>query len=166
MTPRSCLRWKPTGSVFKNVVLRWVPTGKTFASSTTKVDSEPLNGSNADITNQCESEQALDVSAGTGNCSNKTECLPQIPEYVLCYALTELLAWKPLGFLFASLHTSLCHLSDGCDKTGILNDVPSEGGGLVCSARRVSIVPDHPEKFLPSKEAVYGFKNAQELWLR
>ncbi|GJX28611.1 hypothetical protein Tco_0236690, partial [Tanacetum coccineum] len=63
MTPRSCLKWKPTGRVFKNVVLRWVPTGKTFASSTTKVDSEPPNGSNADITNQCESEQALDVSA-------------------------------------------------------------------------------------------------------
>ncbi|GJW46753.1 hypothetical protein Tco_0078399 [Tanacetum coccineum] len=65
MTPRSCLRWKPTGRVFKNVVLRWVPTRKTFASSTTKVDSEPPNGSNADITNQCESEQALDVSTST-----------------------------------------------------------------------------------------------------
>ncbi|GJZ71515.1 hypothetical protein Tco_0635366 [Tanacetum coccineum] len=65
MTPRSCLRWKPTGRVFKNVVLRWVPTRKTFASSTTKVDSEPPNGSKEDITNQCESEQALDVSAGT-----------------------------------------------------------------------------------------------------
>ncbi|GJT22711.1 retrovirus-related pol polyprotein from transposon TNT 1-94 [Tanacetum coccineum] len=58
-------KWKPTGRVFKNVVLRWVPTRKTFTSSKTKVDSEPLNGSNADITNQCESEQALDVSAGT-----------------------------------------------------------------------------------------------------
>ncbi|GJT29288.1 retrovirus-related pol polyprotein from transposon TNT 1-94 [Tanacetum coccineum] len=65
MTPRSCLRWKPTGRVFKNVVLRWVPTRKTFTSSTTKVDSETPNGSNADITNQCESEQALDVSACT-----------------------------------------------------------------------------------------------------
>ncbi|GJT73508.1 hypothetical protein Tco_1032794 [Tanacetum coccineum] len=30
---------------------------------TTRVDSEPPNGSNADITNQCEIEQALDVSA-------------------------------------------------------------------------------------------------------
>ncbi|GKA12174.1 ribonuclease H-like domain-containing protein, partial [Tanacetum coccineum] len=30
----------------------------------TKVDSEPPNGSKEDITNQCESEQALDVSAG------------------------------------------------------------------------------------------------------
>ncbi|GJR68706.1 hypothetical protein Tco_0014771 [Tanacetum coccineum] len=48
-----------------DVCLRWDPTGKTFASSTTKVESEPPNGSNADIPNQCESEQALNVSAGT-----------------------------------------------------------------------------------------------------
>ncbi|GJT97728.1 retrovirus-related pol polyprotein from transposon TNT 1-94 [Tanacetum coccineum] len=64
-TPRSCLRWQPTGRILKTVCLRWVPTGKTFASSTTKVESEPPNGSNADIPNQCESEQALNVSAGT-----------------------------------------------------------------------------------------------------
>ncbi|GJU72705.1 hypothetical protein Tco_1264110 [Tanacetum coccineum] len=42
-----------------------VPTGKIFTSSTTKVDSEPQNGSKKDITNQCESEQALEVSGGT-----------------------------------------------------------------------------------------------------
>ncbi|GKB67062.1 hypothetical protein Tco_0928474 [Tanacetum coccineum] len=65
MTPRSCLRWKPTGRIFKTIGLRWVPTGKIFAFSTNKVDSEPPNGSKGDITNQCESEQALDVSAGT-----------------------------------------------------------------------------------------------------
>nr|GFB54138.1 hypothetical protein [Tanacetum cinerariifolium] len=65
MTPGSCLRWKLTGKIFKTVDLRWVPTGKIFASSTTKVDSEPLNGSNADITNQYECEQTLDVSACT-----------------------------------------------------------------------------------------------------
>ncbi|GJX52274.1 hypothetical protein Tco_0280643, partial [Tanacetum coccineum] len=41
-----------------------VPTGKIFTSSTTKVDSEPPNGSKEDIANQCESELALDVSAG------------------------------------------------------------------------------------------------------
>ncbi|GJV94464.1 hypothetical protein Tco_1546041 [Tanacetum coccineum] len=58
-------RWQPTGRILKTVCLRWVPTGKTFASSTTKVESEPPNGSNADIPNQCESEQALNVSAGT-----------------------------------------------------------------------------------------------------
>ncbi|GKD58140.1 hypothetical protein Tco_1295649 [Tanacetum coccineum] len=66
---RSGLRWKPTGKIFKTVGLRWVPTGKIFISSTTKVDSEPQNGSNADITNQYESTQTLDVSAGTSNLS-------------------------------------------------------------------------------------------------
>nr|GFB32392.1 hypothetical protein [Tanacetum cinerariifolium] len=65
MTPRSCLRWKPTGKIFKTVGLRWVPTGKIFTSSTTKVDSKPVNGSNADITNQYECERTLNLSAGT-----------------------------------------------------------------------------------------------------
>ncbi|GKB32920.1 hypothetical protein Tco_0872321 [Tanacetum coccineum] len=54
-----------SGKIFKIVVLRWVPTRKIFTSSTTKVDSEPTNGSNEDITNQYECEQTLDVSAGT-----------------------------------------------------------------------------------------------------
>ncbi|GJX65031.1 hypothetical protein Tco_0299374 [Tanacetum coccineum] len=69
MTPRSCLRWKPTSKIFKTVGLRWVPTGKIFTSSTTKVDSEPPNGSNEDITNPYECKQTLDVSAGTLNLS-------------------------------------------------------------------------------------------------
>ncbi|GJZ18631.1 hypothetical protein Tco_0554754 [Tanacetum coccineum] len=67
-SPRSLvlsIRWQQRCSILKTVCLRWVPTGKTFASSTTKVESEPPNGSNADIPNQCESEQALNVSAGT-----------------------------------------------------------------------------------------------------
>nr|GEX07598.1 hypothetical protein [Tanacetum cinerariifolium] len=55
--------------IFKTAGLRWIPTGKIFASSTTKVDSEPLNGLNADITNQYECEQTLDVSACTLNLS-------------------------------------------------------------------------------------------------
>ncbi|GJR12801.1 hypothetical protein Tco_0795453 [Tanacetum coccineum] len=49
--PRSYLTWQPTGRILKTVCLRWVPTGKTFASSTTKVESETPNGSNADIPN-------------------------------------------------------------------------------------------------------------------
>ncbi|GJS40713.1 putative reverse transcriptase domain-containing protein [Tanacetum coccineum] len=56
-------RWNLIGVEFKTIGLRWVPTGKIFAFSTNKVDSEPPNGSKEDITNQCESEQALDVSA-------------------------------------------------------------------------------------------------------
>ncbi|GJY35516.1 ribonuclease H-like domain-containing protein [Tanacetum coccineum] len=65
MTHRSCLRWKPTSKIFKIVGLKWIPTGKIFTSSTSKVDSEPKNGSNDDITNQYECKQTLDVSAGT-----------------------------------------------------------------------------------------------------
>nr|GEV83653.1 hypothetical protein [Tanacetum cinerariifolium] len=70
MSPRSYLRWKPTGKIFKTVGLRWVPTGRILTSSTTKVDSEPLNGSNVDITNQYECEQTLDVSAGSNPSTN------------------------------------------------------------------------------------------------
>ncbi|GJX58711.1 hypothetical protein Tco_0290101 [Tanacetum coccineum] len=69
MTPRSCLKWKPTGKIFKTVGLRWVPTRKIFTYSTTKVDSKPLNGSNDDITNPYECVQTLNVSAGTLNLS-------------------------------------------------------------------------------------------------
>ncbi|GKB34952.1 hypothetical protein Tco_0879894, partial [Tanacetum coccineum] len=65
-TPRSCLRWKPTGRIFKIAGLRWIPTRKMFTDNTTKVDSEPSNGSNDDITNSYECDQTLNVSAGPG----------------------------------------------------------------------------------------------------
>ncbi|GKC35993.1 retrovirus-related pol polyprotein from transposon TNT 1-94 [Tanacetum coccineum] len=55
----------------------WVPTGKIFTSSTTKVDSEPTNGFNKDITNQYECEQTLDFSAGTLNLSAGTSFNPK-----------------------------------------------------------------------------------------
>ncbi|GJY75518.1 hypothetical protein Tco_0480634 [Tanacetum coccineum] len=94
MTPRSCLRWKPTGKIFKTVGLRWVPTGKIFTSSTTKVDSEPQNGSNADITNQYESAQTLDVSAGTSNLSAGTSFNPK-KEGLRVWLLKRLISEKP-----------------------------------------------------------------------
>ncbi|GKC98162.1 hypothetical protein Tco_1168437, partial [Tanacetum coccineum] len=64
-SPRSDLRWKPTGRIFKSVGLRWIPTGKLFDSCTSKDDSEPTHGSNVDIPNNHESKQTLDLSAGT-----------------------------------------------------------------------------------------------------
>ncbi|GJW38487.1 hypothetical protein Tco_0064332 [Tanacetum coccineum] len=84
MTLRSCLRWKPTGKIFKNVGLRWVPTGKIFTSSTTKVNSEPTNGSNEDITNQYECKQTLNVSAGTLNLSACTSFNPKKEGLKVC----------------------------------------------------------------------------------
>ncbi|GJY49708.1 hypothetical protein Tco_0439664 [Tanacetum coccineum] len=64
-SPRSDLRWKPTGRIFKSVGLRWIPIGKLFDSCTSKVDSEPPHGSNVDIPNIHECKQTLDVSACT-----------------------------------------------------------------------------------------------------
>nr|GEW33340.1 hypothetical protein [Tanacetum cinerariifolium] len=63
-TPGSCLRCISMGRIFNTVGLRWVPTGKTFPSSTTKVDCEPPNDSNEDITNPYKCDQTLNVSAG------------------------------------------------------------------------------------------------------
>ncbi|GJW23411.1 hypothetical protein Tco_0034033 [Tanacetum coccineum] len=68
-SPRSGLRWKPTGKIFTTVGLKWIPTGKLFNSCTSKVDSEPPNGSNDYITNPYECDQTLNVSAGTLNLS-------------------------------------------------------------------------------------------------
>nr|GEW60642.1 hypothetical protein [Tanacetum cinerariifolium] len=62
---RYCLRWTLTGRIFKTVGLRWVPTEKIFTSSTTTGDTEPLHGSNIDITNLRECKQTLDSSVGT-----------------------------------------------------------------------------------------------------
>nr|GEW53953.1 retrovirus-related Pol polyprotein from transposon TNT 1-94 [Tanacetum cinerariifolium] len=47
--------------IFKTAGLRWIPTGKMFTDFTTKVDSEPLNGLNDDITNPYEYDQTLNV---------------------------------------------------------------------------------------------------------
>ncbi|GKB98184.1 hypothetical protein Tco_0984321 [Tanacetum coccineum] len=70
-----------------SVNTKWVPTGKIFTSSTTKVDSEPTNGSNEDITNQYECEQTLDVSACTLNLSAGTSFNPKKEGLRVCSEL-------------------------------------------------------------------------------
>nr|GFC78964.1 hypothetical protein [Tanacetum cinerariifolium] len=73
-SPRSHLRWQPTGRIFKSVGLRWLPTGKLFDSCTSKVEREPTHGFNADISNIHECKQTLDLSAGTSiKCSEGTK---------------------------------------------------------------------------------------------
>ncbi|GJS08712.1 hypothetical protein Tco_0365508 [Tanacetum coccineum] len=74
-SPRSCLRWKPTGIIFKTVGLRWVPTGKIFTDSTTKVDSEPQNGLNDDITNPYECDQTLNTNISETRGSRKSNVM-------------------------------------------------------------------------------------------
>ncbi|GJV23434.1 hypothetical protein Tco_1376129 [Tanacetum coccineum] len=62
-TPRSCLRWQPTGRILKTVCLRWIPTGKLLNSCTGKVDSEPTHGSIVDIPHIQACKQTLGLSA-------------------------------------------------------------------------------------------------------
>ncbi|GJU84537.1 hypothetical protein Tco_1292083 [Tanacetum coccineum] len=78
----------------KSQWLRWVPTRKIFTSSTTKVDNDPTNGSNEDITNQYEGEKTLDVSAGTLNLSACTSFNPK-KEGLRVWLLKRLISQKP-----------------------------------------------------------------------
>ncbi|GKA47189.1 hypothetical protein Tco_0740072 [Tanacetum coccineum] len=93
-SPRSCLRWKPTGKIFTAVGLKWIPKGKLFDSCTSKVDSEPPNGSNDDITNPYECDQTLNVSAGTLNLSAGTSFNP-IKERLRVWLPKRLISHKP-----------------------------------------------------------------------
>nr|GEW38186.1 hypothetical protein [Tanacetum cinerariifolium] len=76
-TPRSCLSWKPMSRILKTASFKWIPTGNMFTDCTTKVDSEPPNGLNEDITNPYECDQTLNVSACTLNLS--AGLVPQPP---------------------------------------------------------------------------------------
>ncbi|GJV21667.1 hypothetical protein Tco_1370687 [Tanacetum coccineum] len=42
MSPRSCLRWKSTGRIFKTIGLRWVPTGKPRTTTSTEVPTTDM----------------------------------------------------------------------------------------------------------------------------
>nr|GEW67483.1 hypothetical protein [Tanacetum cinerariifolium] len=79
ISPRSCLRWKPTGKIFITVGLKWIPTGMLFDSCMSKVNSEPPIGSNDDITNPYECDKTLNFRprsyrqmASTDNTSGPT----------------------------------------------------------------------------------------------
>ncbi|GKG25531.1 hypothetical protein Tco_0398677, partial [Tanacetum coccineum] len=63
MSPRSCLKWKPTGRIFSNVRLRWIPTGKLLNSCMGNVDSEPTHGLIVDIPHIQACKQTLGLSA-------------------------------------------------------------------------------------------------------
>ncbi|GKA01287.1 hypothetical protein Tco_0673952 [Tanacetum coccineum] len=93
-SPRSCLRWIPTGKIFKLAGLRWISTGKMFIDITTKVDSEPPNGSNKDITNPYECYQTLNVCAGTLNLSAGTSFNPN-KERLRVWLPKRLISHKP-----------------------------------------------------------------------
>nr|GEU36964.1 hypothetical protein [Tanacetum cinerariifolium] len=96
-TLKSCLRWKPTGRIFKIVGLRWIPTGKMFTDNITKVDSEPPNGLNDDITNPYECDQTLiSLSGSTSNWSlNVYEMVKLTPGYISSGLMQNLVSPTP-----------------------------------------------------------------------
>nr|GEX11998.1 hypothetical protein [Tanacetum cinerariifolium] len=67
----SCLRWKPTGRLFKTVGVRWIPTGKLLNSCTGKIGCEPPHGSNVDISKIHVCKQSVDLSADSSSNVNK-----------------------------------------------------------------------------------------------
>ncbi|GJZ95438.1 retrovirus-related pol polyprotein from transposon TNT 1-94, partial [Tanacetum coccineum] len=71
-----------------------IPTGKMFIDSTTKVDSEPPNSSNEDITNPYECDQTLNVHAGTLNLSAGTSFNPN-KERLRVWLPKRLISHKP-----------------------------------------------------------------------
>ncbi|GJR70895.1 retrovirus-related pol polyprotein from transposon TNT 1-94 [Tanacetum coccineum] len=109
MTPRSCRRWKPTGKLFKTIGLKWIPTGKILNSSTTKVDSDPTNGSDADITNLYECKQTLDVSADYDNPDPAPELQNASPS-----ADTTVPSQQELDLLFGPLYDEF--FNDGTSR--------------------------------------------------
>ncbi|GJW30257.1 retrovirus-related pol polyprotein from transposon TNT 1-94 [Tanacetum coccineum] len=130
-TPRSCLRWKPTGRIFKTVGLRWVPTGKIFTSSTTKVDSESLHGSNAYITNPHECKQTLDVSADTLNLSAELRIQDNINEPTISKLVLNVFppadtidpSLQELKFLFSPMYEEYFNVGNqSVSKSSALSD--------------------------------------------
>ncbi|GJY68112.1 hypothetical protein Tco_0471094 [Tanacetum coccineum] len=103
-SPRSDLRWKPTGRILKSVGLKWIPTGKLFDSYTSKVDSEPPHGSNVNIPNNYECKQTLDVTAGTSINVHK-ELNLDLSAGTLCNVNKENLRIKPRTLMSNEVYT-------------------------------------------------------------
>ncbi|GJR81188.1 hypothetical protein Tco_0151973 [Tanacetum coccineum] len=126
-TSRSCLRWKLTGRIFKIAGLRWIPTGKMFTDNTTKVDSEPPNGSIEDISNPYECDQTLNESCSTLNLSAVTSFNALIRKTQYCLP-EKTISHKP-GL---SKHTNLMNMNNMTSvhisirpRSSMINDVCS-----------------------------------------
>ncbi|GJW14428.1 hypothetical protein Tco_0018561 [Tanacetum coccineum] len=144
MSPRSCLRWKQTGRIFKTVGLRWVPTRKIFTSSTTTVDSEPPHGSNTDITNLHECIQTLDSSVGTSINVQEEQNL-------------ALSAYDPV-----SEHNFSISQEEGIDFDESLLHYSLEAGGVYVTQPDGSLRIRIIQTSVPSKESSNGLKQAPE----
>nr|GEU73702.1 Gag-Pol polyprotein [Tanacetum cinerariifolium] len=148
--------------------LRWVPTRKIFTSSTTKVYSEPLNGSNADITNQYQCEQTLDVSVCTSNPSVGTSFNPKKRRTQSLVAektgISETrasrnfhLMYKMMTFDHNSLELELHNHSNEQSSLKLVPDVVPQADKTATS--RQALDYDNPDP-VPQREDVYSLADA------
>ncbi|GJU64145.1 hypothetical protein Tco_1245980 [Tanacetum coccineum] len=153
-SPRSCLRWKPTGKIFNNVRLRWVPTGKIFTSSTTKVDSQPPNGSKEDITSPYECDQTLNVSADTLNLSAGPAPQFLTPGYISSCLMQNLVSSTSYVPSSKKDYDILCQPFNP-SSTIIVQDVPSVSTSLTTQEIQSLVIHQGVE------EQIQGIQNAQ-----
>ncbi|GKB07619.1 hypothetical protein Tco_0835903 [Tanacetum coccineum] len=74
-SPRSDLRWKPTGRILNTIGLKWVPTGKIFTSCKSKADSESTHGSKCSLSPDPQSQENVPQAAKTVTTSNELDLL-------------------------------------------------------------------------------------------
>ncbi|GJU52852.1 gag-pol polyprotein [Tanacetum coccineum] len=142
-SPRSDLRWKPMGKIFKIIGLRWVPTGKILTSCTSKDDSESTHGSNVDISNIHEYKQTLDsVVAEKADISETS---------------IEVDSKLIRRMTFEQNGSSLMDV-----KTTFLNGLLKEE--VYVNQPNGFVDPHHPEKVYRLKKALYGIKQAPRAW--
>ncbi|GJY37921.1 hypothetical protein Tco_0424285 [Tanacetum coccineum] len=129
--------------IFKSVGLRWIPTGKSFDSCTSKVDSEPIHGSNVDIPNIHENKQTMNLSADTSINVQKEQSL-DLSAGTLCNVNKENLRVQ------ASHHNVNKSSYDRYDRVGksirSLFDEYFNGVNLVVSKSSVVTAADAPDK--------------------
>ncbi|GJV57776.1 hypothetical protein Tco_1458781 [Tanacetum coccineum] len=137
------LSGNPTGRIFKSVGLRWIPTGKSFDSCTSKVDSEPIHGSNVDIPNIHENKQTMNLSADTSINVQKEQSL-DLSAGTLCNVNKENLRVQ------ASHHNVNKSSYDRYDRVGksirSLFDEYFNGVNLVVSKSSAVTAADAPDK--------------------
>nr|GEX35414.1 retrotransposon protein, putative, unclassified [Tanacetum cinerariifolium] len=160
------------------VGLRWVPTKRIFTSSTTKVDSEPTDGSKEDITNQYECEQTLDVSVDTTVLLQQELdllCGPLYNEFFNAakgQAQEEGMDFKESFSLVARLEAVWIFVSYAAHKSfpiyhmdvkmAFLNGPLNEE--IYVAQPDGFVDPDHPNKVYRLRKALCGLKQAPKAW--
>nr|GFB22043.1 retrovirus-related Pol polyprotein from transposon TNT 1-94 [Tanacetum cinerariifolium] len=160
ISPRSDLRWQPTGRIFKSVGLRWLPTGKLFDSCTNKVESEPPHGSNVDVSKIHGYKQTLDLSAGTSINVPKEQILDERVDFEESFTPVARLEAVRLFIAYAAHKSFTIYQMDV--KTAFLYGLLKEE--VYVNQPDGFVDPYHLDQVYRLKKALYGLKQAPRAW--